>query len=235
MEQKLGIVDLERGSDIWPPPADGAMDNPSTWPFSTIRETVPGAWVENVVRGDPAMQTAFLEAGRRLAGRGAAAVTTTCGFTRRYQEALARHLQVPVATSSLLLLPSLLQIHPHGKIAVLTYDSRYLDSTLLALDDGADRSRVVVGGVEGGVYWVNEMAKPPRPTDAAQLESDVWDCFQKLHAQHRDICAILFECCGFPPAAVRVRERSGLPVYDIVVLCRSMMQAVNTGQPVPRR
>jgi hypothetical protein len=229
MEQMLGILDLERGSDVWPAPPDGAMDNPSTWPFSTVRETVPGAWVENVVRGDPAMQIAFLEAGRRLAERGAAAVTTTCGFARRYQEVLAHHLQAPVATSSLLLLPSLLQIHPHGKIAVLTYDSRYLDDTLLTLHGEADRSRVVIGGVEGGVYWKNEIAKPPRPTDAAQLESDVWDCFEKLQEQHRDIRAILFECCGFPPAAKCVRERSGMPVYDIVVLCRAIMLAVKAG------
>jgi hypothetical protein len=235
MEQTLGILDLERGSDIWPAPPDGAMDNPSTWLFPTIRETVRGAWVENVVRGDPAMQMAFLEAASRLAERGAAAVTTTCGFTRRYQEALARHLRVPVATSSLLLLPSLLEIHPHGKIAVLTYDSRYLDNTLLALDDAADRSRVVIGGVDDGVYWKNEIAKPPRPTDPAQLESDVWHCFQKLQEQHRDMRAILFECCGFPPTAMRVRERSGLPVYDIVTLCRSIMQAVETGRPVPRQ
>jgi hypothetical protein len=235
MEQILGILTLERGSGEWPHPAGGEMDNPSTWPFATIIETVSDAWVENVVPGDPAVQPAFLEAGRRLVERGATVITTTCGFTRRYQEALSRQLPVPVATSSLLLLPSLLRIHPYGKVAVLTYDSNFLDDELLGLDQPADRSRVVVGGVEGGVYWKNELAKPPRPTDLAQLESEVWYCLQKLHGHHEDIRAVLYECCGFPPTAMRMRERSNLPVYDIVTLCRLMMQAVNAGRPVPQR
>jgi len=235
MEQMLGILTLERGTGKWPRPAGGDMTNPSTWPLATIIEIVPGAWVENVVRGDPAMQLAFLEAGRRLVECGATIITTTCGFTRRYQEALSRQLPVPVATSSLLLLPSLLRIHPHGKIAVLTYDSNFLDDELLCLDYPADRSRVVVGGVEGGVYWKNELAKPSRPTDLAQLESEVWHCLQKLHAHHQDIRAVLFECCGFPPTAMRMRERSNLPVYDIVTLCRLMIQTVSTGQPAPQR
>lgn len=231
MNKALGILGLERGGAHWPPPPPGAVSNPSTWPFPVVFETVPGAWVENVVRGDPAMEDAFVQAAQRLAARGVAALTTTCGFTRRYQETLARQVAVPVATSSLLLLPSLLWIYPHGKIALLTYDSTCLDATLLGLADERERARVVVAGVEGGIYWKNEMAKPARPTEPAHLEAEVWDAFRKLCDAHRDLSAILFECCGFPPAAKLVRERSGLPVYDIVTLGKLMMNATEIRKP----
>jgi hypothetical protein len=102
---------------------------------------------------------------------------------------------------------------------------------LLGLADARDRVRVVVAGVEGGIYWKNEMAKPAYPTELAQLEADVWNACLKLRDAYRDLSAILFECCGFPPAAKLVRERSGLPVYDIVTLCKLMMNATEIRKP----
>lgn len=228
--RSLGILHLERGLPPGakpPTPAPGSMLSSATFDFPTISETVAGAWVENVVRGDPALEPAFIAAARRLVERGAVAISSTCGFSIRHQRAVAASVNVPVAMSSLLLLPSLLrQLPPPGKIAVLTYDSNHCGDDLLAIDDPRDRARVVVGGIEGGKFWHDELKHPAPPTDVAAIETDVAACIALLRASHPDIAVILFECAAFPVVAPAIRRIAKLPAYDIAGLCRMMMASI---------
>jgi len=203
------------------------MLNPATFDFPIISEVVEGAWVENVVRGDPALETAFIAAARRLIDRGAAVVSSTCGFSIRHQPAVAAAIDAPVVMSSLLLLPALLrQLAPSAKIAVLTYDSHHCDEELLGIGDPADRARVVIGGIEGGKFWHDELKRPAPPIDVAAIEADVGACVTRLRAAHPEIAVILFECAGFPVVAPAIRRLVNLPVYDITSLCRLTMASV---------
>lgn len=228
--RSLGILHLERGlaPGAKPPtPVPGSMLNPASFEFPTIVETVAGAWVENVVRGDPALEPAFIDAARRLVERGAVAVSSTCGFSVRHQAAVAASVNVPVVMSSLLMLPALLrQLPPLGKIAVLTYDSAHCSEDLLGINDPHERQKIVIGGIEGGKFWHDEMKRPAPPTDVAAIESDVAACIARLVAEHPHIATILFECAAFPAVAPAIRRISKLPVYDIAGLCRMTMASI---------
>lgn len=203
------------------------MLNPATFDFPAIVETVAGAWVENVVRGDPALEPAFIAAARRLVERGAVAISSTCGFSIRHQAAVAASVNVPVVMSSLLLLPALLrQLPRRGKIAVLTYDSAHCSDDLLGIDDPGERARIVIGGIEGGKFWHDELKRPAPPTDVAAIENDVAACIARLRAEHPDIVAILFECAAFPAVAPAIRRIVNLPVYDITDVCRMTMASI---------
>lgn len=226
----LGILKLERGlapGAAAPTPPYGSMLNPASFDFPVIYETVEGAWVENVVRGDPALEPAFISAARRLEERGAVAISSTCGFSIRHQAAVAASVNVPVWMSSLLLLPALLrQLPPLAKLAVLTYDSNFCGDDLFGLDDPHERARTVIGGIEGGKFWHDELKRPAPPTDVAAVEADVASCVARLRDKHPQIAAILFECAAFPIVAPAIRRIVRLPVYDIVGLCRFMMASV---------
>lgn len=227
----LGILNLERGDlpDAPPPePLPGSLLNPAvTFNFPVLAETVSGAWVENVVRGDPTLEPAFIAAARRLVHRGAVAITSTCGFSIRHQVAVAASVNVPVVMSSLLLLPALLrQLPPSAKIAVLTYDSSHCGEDLLRVYDPAERARIVVGGIEGGKFWQDELKQPAPPIDVLGMEQDVTGCIARLRAKHLEIEAILLECAGFPMVATAIRRMVKLPVYDITDLCRMTMASV---------
>lgn len=228
--RSLGILSLERGvppGSKPPDPPAGSMLNSSSFNFSTISETVAGAWVENVVRGDPALEPAYIAAARRLLERGAVAISSTCGFSIRHQPAVAASVNVPVVMSSLLLLPALLrQLPPAAKIAVLTYDSKHCSEDLLGLNDPAERVRIVIGGIEGGKFWRDELKRPAPPVDVAAIETDVTACVARLRAAHPEIAAILFECAAFPMVAPAVRRVAKLPVYDITDFCRMTMASV---------
>ncbi|MBT1517158.1 hypothetical protein KIP88_43215 [Bradyrhizobium sp. SRL28] len=129
--------------------------------------------------------------------------------------------------SSLLLLPALLRELPlASKIAVLTYDSTHCGEDLLGIDDPAARARIVIGGIEGGKYWHDELKRPPPPTDVAAVETEVAACVARLRDAHPEIASILFECAAFPIVAPAIRRIAKLPVYDITDLCRMTMASV---------
>nr|WP_306664754.1 hypothetical protein [Bradyrhizobium sp. Arg816] len=203
------------------------MLNPASFNFPVISETVAGAWVENVVRGDPALEPAFIAAARRLVERGAVAISSTCGFSIRHQPAVAASVNVPVVMSSLLLLPALLrQLPPKTKVAVLTYDSTHLAEDLLGLPDPGERARIVIGGIEGGKFWHDELKRPAPPIDIAAIEADVGACIARLRAAYPEIASILFECAAFPLVASAIRRVAKLPVYDITDLCRLTLASI---------
>ncbi|WOH80370.1 hypothetical protein RX327_31900 [Bradyrhizobium sp. BEA-2-5] len=228
--RSLGILQLERGlpQGATPPtPVPGSMLSSDTFDFPTISETVPGAWVENVVRGDPALEPEFIAAARRLVERGAIAISSTCGFSIRHQSAVAASVKVPVVLSSLLLLPGLLrQVPQRAKIAVLTYDSTCCGEDLLAIHNLTERARIVVSGIEGGKFWHDELRRPAPPIDIAAIETDLTGCVVKLRSAHPEIATILLECAAFPVVAAAIRRTIKLPVYDITDLCRLTMAAI---------
>ncbi|WOH80393.1 hypothetical protein RX327_32045 [Bradyrhizobium sp. BEA-2-5] len=225
--RSLGILNLERGVPVGaapPAPAVGSMLNPTTFDFVTISETVAGAWVENVVRGDPALEPAFVAAAQRLVQRGAVAISSTCGFSVRHQLAVATSVNVPVIMSSLLLLPTLLrQLPARAMIAVLTYDSTCCTEHLLGIENRAERARIVIGGIEGGKFWHDELKRPAPPLDVAAIEADVAACITRLRSAHPQIGTILFECAAFPVVAPAIRRITKLPVFSITDLCRLAM------------
>ncbi|QQO37570.1 hypothetical protein JJC00_08230 [Bradyrhizobium diazoefficiens] len=129
--------------------------------------------------------------------------------------------------SSLLLVPALLrQLPPRAKIAVLTYDSTHCSEDLLGIDNPAERARIVIGGIEGGKFWHDELKRPAPPIDVAAIETDVAACIVRLRTKHPEIASILFECAAFPMVARGIRRIARLPVYDITDLCRMTMASV---------
>lgn len=157
------------------------MLNPATFEFPVISEVVEGAWADRVIHGDPTLEPAYIEAARRLFERGAVAIASNCGYSIRHQTAVAAAVPVPVAMSSLLLVSALLRLLPDdAKLAVVTADSTHCHRNLLGLKDPADDARVVIGGIEGGTLWTNEMMRPPPPTLAVDIQPDVAGCVKRL-------------------------------------------------------
>nr|WP_287208881.1 hypothetical protein [Mesorhizobium sp.] len=215
----LGIIGLEIGlaPGEFPPPEPGSVFNPATFDFPIIIETAAGALTDRVIRGDPALEPAYIEAAGRLIGRGAVAITGDCGFSIRHQAAVAASVKVPVAMSSLLLAPTLLrQLPADAKLAVVTADSRHCGVDLLGVDDLAARSRVVIGGMEGDTWW----------TSVAKMEAGVSTCVARLRAAHPEIAALLFECTLLPKVTPAIRRITGLPIYDTATLYRMTFASV---------
>jgi hypothetical protein len=211
----LGILMLEARF----PRIPGDMGNATTWPFPVLYRVVKGASPERVVlQGAAGLLPSFLEAAAELVSHGAEAITTNCGFLSLFQRELADHVQVPVATSSLIQVPWVQATLPPGKrVGVITVSAGSLTPAHLAAA-GVPLDTPFIGTENGVEFFRVLILGQKQDMDVGLAARDILDAGRRLMARHPDIGAIVLECTNMPPYAHALREALGVPVYDIYSL-----------------
>lgn len=173
--------------------------------------TIEGASPERIVKeADPSLLQPFIDGALRLAGEGAAMLTTSCGFLAAYQQALARAVHVPVVTSSLL------QCREFARPGILTFDAASMSRAIL---DAADVPRhTPVQGVQPGCEFHRRILNNETRLDLAQAERDVVDAARRLVALHPTVEDIVLECTNMPPYRDAIVRATGRCVHDIETL-----------------
>lgn len=197
------------------PRVPGDMGNGDTWPFPVLYEIVRGATPERVVRRRAeGLDGDFLDAARRLVDRGAAAVTTVCGFLSLFQSELAAHAGVPVASSTLMQVPTLDRMLPPGKrTGVITVSRESLwDDHFTAVGARADTP---VEGTESGRELTRVLIGNQPWLDMGAAEADVTAAARRLTERCPEVGTIVLECANMAPYAAAVHRETGLPVHDI--------------------
>ncbi|MHB1216624.1 MAG: aspartate/glutamate racemase family protein [Alphaproteobacteria bacterium] len=219
----LGIQML----DVGPIHLPGSYHSPATFPYPVLHRSVPGARVDVVTGGNRDILGAYIESARRMEREGCRAIATSCGYTSHFQAQISAAVSVPVATSSLLLVPLVERLLPPGsKIALLTFDAtRFNESLASGAGWSLKTSPVIVAGVEGTESW-DEMRKPQPGITHAMLARDVMAAARRVLDAHADVRAIVFECAVFPIVTNHVRAATGLPVFDYVSLANILAESV---------
>jgi Asp/Glu/hydantoin racemase len=208
----VGILMLEARF----PRIPGDVGNAATWPFPVLYKVVRGASPDRVVRRRAeGLREAFVEGGRELVATGADGIVTNCGFLSLFQDELTAACGVPVATSALMQAPLIERLLPPGRrVGILTVSAASLtpehlvaagvalDTPVVGTETGREFSRVLLG---------NELE-----LDVAAAERDILDAGDRLVARHPEVGAVLLECTNMCPYAHALRDRLGLPVFDMV-------------------
>jgi len=208
---RLGILMLEARF----PRIPGDMGHAGTWPFPVLYKVVQGASPQRVVAEQATgLLPSFIAAARELQALGADGITTNCGFLSLYQRQLAAAVEVPVATSSLMQVPMIESTLPAGKrVGVITVSAANLTRAhLVAI--GLDPDLPVIG-TEAGREFTRVLIGNEETLDVAAAEQDILDAGDALLHQDRTVGAVLLECTNMVPYARALRDRLGLPVYDI--------------------
>ncbi|MSO77240.1 MAG: aspartate/glutamate racemase family protein [Alphaproteobacteria bacterium] len=208
---RLGILMLETRF----PRIPGDMGNAGTWPFPVLFKRVRGATPKRVVEQRAVgLGNAFLDAAAELVAEGADGITTTCGFLSLFQDQLARHTRVPVATSTLMMVPLVQRLlPPDQKVGIITVSQPSLTVEHLTAV-GVDPATPVIG-TEGGRELTRVLIGDEPSLDVALAEQDLIEASGWLLERHPEIGAFVFECANMAPYAKAVRDRHGRPVYDI--------------------
>lgn len=207
----LGILML----DARFPRIPGDMGHAGTWPFPVLYRVVRGASPDRVVRhGADGLFEAFLRAGRELVREGADAITTNCGFLSVFQEGLARHLDVPVATSSLMQVPLVAATLPPQKtVGIVTVSKDSLTAAHLAAAGVAAGTPIAGVPADGAFAGTLLDDRPHLDVEASRLE--VVEAAMVLKRTTPELGAVVLECTNMDPYAADVRKATGVPVHSI--------------------
>ena len=200
----------------------GDVGNARTFEFPVAYAVIPGAdtvrVVEQSARG---LLENACAAANALVELGARAVTTCCGFLAIFQQQLADSLDVPVATSSLLQIPLVLQtLRSDQHVAVLTVNASTLTHQHFARAGITDAqlARVTVVGLENTAHFYPMIVGEIDYLDQDRAEREVVSAATKALEDDPKIGAFVFECTNLPPYADAVRAATSRPVWDATSL-----------------
>jgi hypothetical protein len=223
----VGIILLDAD---FPRPV-GDIANGRTFPFPVHYEVTPGAPVPYVVEhAAQGLLDRFIDSGRRLLGRGAQALATSCGFLAIFQRQLADALQAPVASSSLLQIPAVLRMLPaNQRVCLLTVNGSTLDERHF---DGAgitaeELERVTVVGLEKSAHFYPVIVGTDGPLEVARARDEVVGACTAALERDPTIGAFVLECTNLPPYSQAIRQATGRPVWDAVTLVHWVQAGAN--------
>lgn len=212
------------------PKPRGHLRNPRTFAFPTVMKVIPGLDVPGLLFGtDPGLEKTFVDAALELESEGVKAITGSCGFMARFQQAVAAVCRVPVLLSSLAQLPLVRLAHgPGARIGILTASAKALGPEQFT--GGAEEmSRMAIRGMEDCPEFRETIIEGlRRDLDCDRLEQEVVTTAEAF-ARERELDALVLECTDLTAFAGPVQARLGIPVYDIIGLVEYLCHAVERG------
>ncbi len=221
----IGILMLETTF----PRIRGDIGNPQTFPFPVLYQTVDGASPQKIViEADAGLIDGFIDAGLSLVEKGVKAITTSCGFLALFHRELINALPVPVFTSSLL------QVHlansvirSDQKIGIITANKKSLTDEHLA-GVGIQNYPLAIVGMEDAREFSAVFIGGKASLDERVCQNEMLSAANQLMRVHPDIGAIVLECTNMPPYADKVRQATGLPVFDVVTMVNHVHSLVTS-------
>ncbi len=215
----------------------GDVRNASAYPFPIQYDVVEGVDIVKLVHGDDrsGCLPPILDAARRLERMGCRAIAAECGYFSYYQEAVARHVGVPVFMSSLLQVPLMQRlVGLESEVGIIcAVRSRLSDEHLSNVGIDPTGNLTIVGVADDyetphfDSLWV-ESKRPSLPTsDFDAAAADFLAICKDFIAKNPDVRAVLLECTGFQPFARIVQREIGLPIFSWSTLLDYAFSVVN--------
>lgn len=198
------------------PRLPGDIGNAESFRYPTLYRTVEAALPSNIVTGAPLpaeLVEAFAAQAIELQASGAGIISTSCGFLSVIQANLTERLEVPVITSSLVLLPWLRAVYGgNGNIGILTFDADALNERHFTADACPD---LTIEGLRPDDSLRICISTDSPTLDRARAEADVIACAERLLTKN-PVSALLLECTNMAPYKRALRAHTGCAVFDLV-------------------
>lgn len=206
----------------------GDIGNPESLRGDVIFETVDDANPATIITGaslPTPLIDAFVAGAGRLLDQRVDLITTSCGFLLPLQDTLTKACNVPVITSSLLLVPLLQSIHG-PRVGVITFDRDKLIRTpsKIALPDAIE-------GLHASDSLRQTIAADLPQLDRHNARNEVLAAAQRLLSQWPTTRALLLECTNLSPYKSELRSQLGVAVYDLIDAIHWHQLAVDAQAP----
>lgn len=222
MDSPIGVLKFASAGDrlVGDPGMEG------TFTFPVCYGTVPGSY-RDLIEGSQEACTHLCKAASGLEKQGACAIAGDCGLMALYQAELASSVSVPVAASSLSLLPLIgYMINSEKKIGIITGHSQLLGQRHLTAA-GADMERLAIQGMESESHFAAVVLEGRERQDYEKMKRDVHSAVGRLLAKDQQVGAILLECSNLTTFAREVEKQFALPVFDINLAIEMLYRSQN--------
>ena len=171
---------------------------------------------------------ACITAAQGLERDGVRCIAMCCGFLSLIQPALAAHVDIPVMTSPLMMIPVIQQMIPTDRSVLVVTAAANLLSDAFFSAVGADKThRITMAGLdESDCFNAMCMGGTSVTCDYDEFRDDVLASIKQARTRDPKIGAVLLECTSLPPFAADVRTATGLPVFDFIACVEWMHRAV---------
>ncbi len=208
----IGILQLDTNF----PRIPGDIGNEFSFRHPVIYETVKQLNVASVV-SDAGLSQEFeseiLASTRKLQDRGASVIGTSCGFLVSAQQLIQSNVDVPVLSSSLLLLPLLrTTFGEQTPIGILTFDAEVLASYENITQD----QNIYIQGLDQRGELYRCIKEDCRKLDTQAARDSVMACTNELISRHQSIAVFLIECTNISPYKKDIQVRFKLPTFDLI-------------------
>jgi hypothetical protein len=217
----IGLVQMRVNLPMIP----GNMGNATTFDFPMLYREMNAENVFDVMANPPSQNftDGIVEAAQWLELQGVKAIMGNCGFFGSYQNVVKANINVPFFSSSLMMLPMMVQSMPSNKkVGVITANGPILEKVQaiencgLSLEDKENRI-VVMGCEEYPEFATGIMANTGR-YNPVRVEREIVSVAERMLVANKDIGAILLECTELSPHAVAVQKAVRMPVWDYTTL-----------------
>ena len=220
------------------PVIPGSVGNACSYDFPVRLKVIPG--VEDnpfpPIRGTDGELTqevqAIVQAVKEIEAEGVRAIALNCGFFSLIQDVVAESVEIPVRASSLMMIPSILQMLGKDKgVCVLTASKSLLSWEFFeAVGVTKDMPVVVAGLDDSEEFNASRMGGTSLELDVDRLRDDAVTAVQEAIDGNPSIGAVVVECTSIPPFSADIQQATGLPVFDQVAYIDMLYRAV-----VPKR
>ena len=148
-----------------------------------------------------------------------------CGFFGGYQNIIKARINVPFYSSSLMMLPMMVQsLSPNKKVGVITANGPVLMKTQaiqncgLSLED--KENRIVVRGLENAPEFDGAVGDLIGYYNPFKVEQEMVALARQMLQENDDIGTFLLECTELSPHAFAVSNEVRMPVWDYTTLTK---------------
>ncbi|MCP5087171.1 MAG: hypothetical protein GY952_10260 [Rhodobacteraceae bacterium] len=194
---------------------DGLFDNP--YPPLTNPD---GSYTDEV--------KICIDAARQMEKDGVRALAMCCGFFSLIQPVIAAHVDIPVITSPIMMIPIIHQmLKPYQSVVVVNASGELLSNEFFTAVGANLNDRITVAGLENcGTFNSFCMGGTSTSYETDDLRDEIIEAIRAAQVRNPKAGAVLLECTSLPPFALDVREATGLPVFDFVACVEWMHRAV---------
>ncbi len=143
---EIGILLVDCSTPFIP----GDVGNASTYSYPVLYHTVQGCSLERLINlGDETLADTVIEAAKFLEQRGVKGITSDCGFMIRFQEAVAKAVNIPVFLSAMTQLPMVgATLGWSRPVGIITANAKRMTPELLTIATAGSNVKFIVAGLE---------------------------------------------------------------------------------------